>query len=154
MGQDATLPGATTLNDIFQISRNFNYQKKSLKETNVSRHVIHGFTISVPVLVFFVFRQLLLSNGKISSKYLFWNERTQRADGRWQQESLVLFTFKLVLYFNWIIISDQTKDYLPINRDKFLQIQYGFYRYALQIHYQLWWARYDSLLLKEHVPRT
>ena len=32
---------------------------------------IHGFTISVPVLILPVFRQLLLRNGKISSKCLF-----------------------------------------------------------------------------------
>ena len=48
---------------------------------------IHGFTISVPILILLVFRQLLLRNGKISSKFLFWNERTQRADSRRQQES-------------------------------------------------------------------
>ena len=33
--------------------------------------VIHGFTISVPVLILPVFRQLLLRNEKISSKCLF-----------------------------------------------------------------------------------
>ena len=32
---------------------------------------INGFTISVPVLTLLVFRQLLLRNGKISSKFLF-----------------------------------------------------------------------------------
>ena len=32
---------------------------------------IHGFIISVPVLISSVFWQLLLRNGKISSKYLF-----------------------------------------------------------------------------------
>ena len=44
--------------------------------------------------------------------------------------TLVLYIFKLVLYFNWIIISNQAKYYLPINRENFLQIQYGFYRHA------------------------
>ena len=47
---------------------------------------IHGFTISVQVLLLPIFRQFLLRNGKISSKSLFWNERTQRADNRWQQQ--------------------------------------------------------------------
>ena len=49
--------------------------------------LIRGFTISVSVFSLPVFRQLLLRNGKISSKYLFWNEKTQRADDRWQQQS-------------------------------------------------------------------
>ena len=53
------------------------------------------------------------------------------------QLTLVLYTFKLVLYYNWIIISNQIKNYLPIKRANFLLIQYGFYRHALQIHYQL-----------------
>ena len=34
----------------------------------------NGFTISVPVLILPIFWQLLLRNGKISSKCLFWNE--------------------------------------------------------------------------------
>ena len=42
--------------------------------------------------------------------------------------TLVLYTFKVVLYFNWIIISNQMKYYLPIKRYNFLQIRYGFYR--------------------------
>ena len=49
--------------------------------------LIRGFTISVSIFSLPVFRQLLLRNGKISSKYLFWNEKTQRADDRWQQQS-------------------------------------------------------------------
>ena len=106
--------------------------------------LIHGYTISVPVLILAVFRQLLLRNGKISSKSLFWNERTQRADSRKvtsqaPQVTLVLYILKLVLYFNLNIISNQIKYYLAINRRNFLQIQYGFYRHALQIQYQLGW---------------
>ena len=45
---------------------------------------------SVSVLILPVFRQLLQRNGSISIKYLFWNEGTQRADSRWQQQ--VYFT--------------------------------------------------------------
>ena len=52
--------------------------------------------------------------------------------------TLVLYTFILVLYFKWTIISNQIKYFLPIKRDNFLQKQYGFYRDALQINYQLW----------------
>ena len=43
---------------------------------------IHGFTISVPVHVLPVFRQLLLRNRNISSKSFFWNKWTQHADSR------------------------------------------------------------------------
>ena len=46
--------------------------------------LIHGFTIPVPILIFPIYWQLLLRNGKISSKYLFWKERTQRWDSIWQ----------------------------------------------------------------------
>ena len=55
------------------------------------------------------------------------------------QVTLVLYISKLVLYFNSSIISNQIKYYLAKNRRNFLQIQHGFYRHALQIHYQLWW---------------
>ena len=44
------------------------------------------------------------------------------------QSTLVLNIFKLVMYLNGIIISNQTKYYLPTNRESFLQIQYGFYQ--------------------------
>ena len=53
--------------------------------------------------------------------------------------TLVWYIFKLLLYFNYIIISNQNKSYLAINRGSVLQIRYGFYRHALQIHYQPWW---------------
>ena len=110
---------------------------------------IHGFTISVPVLILPVFWQLLLRNGKISSKCLFWNERTQRADSRWQQQSYftsisinfsIIYMFKLVLYFNSVIISNQIKYYLARNRGIFCK-------------YSIATVSNDSFLLKEHVPR-
>ena len=53
--------------------------------------------------------------------------------------TLVWYIFKLVLYFNSVIISKQNKSYLAINRGSALQIRYVFYRHALQIHYQPWW---------------
>ena len=52
------------------------------------------------------------------------------------QLTLALYIFKLALDFNSIIISNQMKFHLAINTDSFLQIQYGFYRHALQIHNQ------------------
>ena len=45
----------------------------------------------------------------------------------------------MVLYFNWTIFTNKTKYYLPINRESFLQIRYGFYSHALRIRYLLWW---------------
>ena len=53
------------------------------------------------------------------------------------QLTLVLYIFKLVLYFSSIIISNQIKYYLARNRRNFLQIQCGFYSHTLQIYYQL-----------------
>ena len=59
------------------------------------------------------------------------------------QLTLVLHIFKLALYFNLIIVSNQIKYYLVINRGNFLQIRYGFYKHTFQtqLHYQLyvWW---------------
>ena len=51
--------------------------------------------------------------------------------------TLVLHIFKLALYFNSGIISNQIKYYLATDRKNVLQIQYKFYRHTLQIHYQL-----------------
>ena len=76
-----------------------------------------------------VFWELLLRNGNISSKFLFWYKRTQHAGTKWQQKSyftstsitLALYIFKLVLYFNSIIISNKLKYCLAINRGNFLQ---------------------------------
>ena len=42
-----------------------------------------------------------------------------------------LYIFKLVLYLDTTAISNQIKYYLTTNRGNFLEIQYGFYRYAL-----------------------
>ena len=135
-------------------------KKNKISFLRDTKKVIHGFTILVRVLILPVFRQLLLRNRKMSSKSLFWNERTQRTVSRNNskitsqalQLTLVLYIFKLVLYFNLIIVSDEIKYYLAINRGNFLQIQYGFHRHNFQIHSQL--AMSDGLLLKEHVPRN
>ena len=70
--------------------------------------------------------------------------------------NLVLHIFKLVLYFNSFIISNQIKYCLAVNRGSFLQIQYGFYRYALQFHYQnlkevnAWNETVWSIMMKAH----
>ena len=71
---------------------------------------IHGFIISVPVLVLPIFRQLLLRNRKISCKSLFWIERTLSANNRWQQQSyfkgflnnfdITHFNIGIILRFN------------------------------------------------------
>ena len=108
---------------------------------------INGFTISVSVLILPAFRQLLLRNKIISSISLVeTSERSvQTADNKSKftsqapQVTLVLFIFKLIFYFNSSIISNQIKYYLAINTENFLQVQYGFYRQTLPIHYQLWW---------------
>ena len=70
---------------------------------------IHGLTTSVTVFILPVFGQLLLRNGKILSKSLFWKERTWRADSRSQHESH--FTSTLVnfsiIFSNWYYISSE-----------------------------------------------
>ena len=132
-------------------------KKNKISFLHDTKKVIHGFTM---VLILPVFRQLLLRNRKMSCKSLFWNERTQRTVSRNNskltsqalQLTLVLYIFKLVLYFNLIIVSNEIKYYLAINRGNFLQIRYGFHRHNFQIHSQL--AMSDGLLLKEHVPRN
>ena len=63
--------------------------------------------------------------------------------------TLVVCIFKLALYFNSIIISNQINYYLVINGGDFLQIEYGFM--GMPCRYTI---SYDGLLLKEHVPRT
>ena len=71
--------------------------------------LLHGFTISVLVLILPVFRCLLLRNGNVSSEYLFWNERPQRADSKWQQESYftsTLINFSII-FSNWYYISTE-----------------------------------------------
>ena len=60
--------------------------------------------------------------------------------------TLVSYVFKLVSYFDSVVISNQIKYCLATSRGTFLQVQYGFYRYNLQIRH--------GLLLKDHLPRT
>ena len=48
------------------------------------------------------------------------------------QLTLVLYLFKLVLYFKSIIISNKIKSYSARNRGNFPQIQYGFYRHIVK----------------------
>ena len=102
----------------------YRYVSVLLHMSKIFERLIHGFTISVPGLILPVFRHLLLRNRKMWNKSLFWNERIY-----------ILYIFKLVLYFNSFIISNQVKYYLTRNRWNFLQIQYGFYGHALQIYY-------------------
>ena len=45
--------------------------------------------------------------------------------------TFVLYSFKLVLYLDTTAISNQIKDNLTTNRGNFLEMLYGFYRYAL-----------------------
>ena len=65
------------------------------------------------------------------------------------QLTLVLYIFKLVLYFNSIIISNQIKYYFAINGGDFCwYIQHGFSKHALQIHYQSWRSVIESASTK------
>ena len=65
------------------------------------------------------------------------------------QVTLVLCIFKLVLYFNSSIISNQIKYYLAINRR-------NFYRYSMAFTGRVcrFTMGYDGLLFKESLPRT
>ena len=62
------------------------------------------------------------------------------------QTTLVLNSFKWVLHLGTTAIGNHIKYYLTTNRGNFLEIQYGFYKCALQIYY--------GLFLKEDLPRT
>ena len=53
----------------------------------------------------------------------------------------------MVLNLGAAAISNQIKYYFTTNRGKFLEMQYGFYRYALL-------AVFYDFLMKEHLPRT
>ena len=75
-------------------------------------------------------------------------EDNRKVTSQAPQVTLVLYILKLVLYYNLNIISNQIKYYLAINRRNFLQIQYGFYRHALQIQYQLWWRVIERICTK------
>ena len=77
------------------------------------------------------------SNSKVTSQAL--------------QVNLVLYVFKLVLYFNSSIFSNQIKYYLAIKRRNFLQVQYDFYRHALQIDNHLWWLVIKKTCAKKEV---
>ena len=83
-----------------------------------------GFAISVPVLILPIFRRLLLRNSKFSSKCLFSNEQTQRADSRWQQQTYYksilnkfdIIQFQIALNLDTTAISNQIKYYLTTNK--------------------------------------
>ena len=115
---------------------------------------IHGFTISFPVLILPVFRQLLLRTEKFRV-YLCFETSMQTADDNSKVTSQaplvtsVLYIFKLVLYFNSSIISNQIKHYLAIKGRNFLQIHMAFTGMLCRFT-----ISYHGLLLKEHVPRT
>ena len=68
--------------------------------------------------------------------------------------TLALYILKLVLYFNSIIISNQIKYYLAINRWSFHQIRYDFYKHAFRIHNQQWWLVIERACTKSSVSRT
>ena len=62
--------------------------------------------------------------------------------------TLMSHIFKLVLYFNSIITSNQIKYYSARNRGNVLQIQYDFYRYALPLSTMIacyWTSTYRGL---------
>ena len=55
----------------YRRDRKINFADLKIDKLNQIKQLIHGFTISVPVLILPIFRQFLLRNGKISSKSLF-----------------------------------------------------------------------------------
>ena len=122
------------------------YSQWSLKNTR--------FTISFPVLILPVFRQLLLRTEKFPV-YLCFETSMQTANDNSKVTSQaplvtsVLYIFKLVLYFNSSIISNQIKHYLAIKGRNFLQIHMAFTGMLCRFT-----ISYHGLLLKEHVPRT
>ena len=112
------------------------YSQWSLKNTRIYN------LISGPH--FTRFSAVVAKNGKISSLSLFWNKH---ADSRWQQQSYFRSTSSdfSIIYFQ-IGIVFQLKYYqypnqalLSNKRKEFSTDTYGFYRHALQIHYQLSW---------------
>ena len=106
---------------------------------------------------------LLLRNGKISSKSLFWNDRTQRSDSRWQKQSYFTSTwikFSITyfhdLFSNWYYTLTQL---LSVTKQVLLSNKLTEYSAETVWLLQAWFANllgisYDSLLLKEHVPST
>ena len=101
------------------------------------------------------FLAVVAKKWKISGKSLFWNERTQRAHSRWQQESY--FTNFSIIYFQIGIIF-QLNYYIPVTKPSitYKQKEITFCRYNMAFTGMLcrFTIRYDSLLLKEHVQRT
>ena len=73
---------------------------------------MHEFTISVPVLVLPVFRQLLHSEHRVQTA----DNSNSTVTSQVLQLTLVLYIFKLVLYFISIIINNHIKCHLAINR--------------------------------------
>ena len=99
---------------------------------------IHGFTISIPVLILFIFWLLLLRNRKNPNKCFETGEYSvqttddnSKLTSKTFQMIFKLYSFKAVLYLDTAAISNQIKYYLTTNRWNFLEMQCGFYRYAL-----------------------
>ena len=99
---------------------------------------IHGFTISIPVLILFIFWLLLLRNRKNPNKCFETGEYSvqttddnSKLTSKTFQMIFKLYSFKVVLYLDTAAISNQIKYYLTTIRWNFLEMQCGFYRYAL-----------------------
>ena len=73
---------------------------------------MHEFTVSVPVLVLPVFRQLLHSEHSVQTA----DNSNSTVTSQVLQLTLVLYIFKLVLYFISSIINNHIKCHLVINR--------------------------------------
>ena len=71
---------------------------------------MHGFTISVPVLILPVFRQLLHSEHSVKTA-----ANNSTVTSQVLQLTLVLYIIKLVLYFDSIIYNNQIKCHVAIN---------------------------------------
>ena len=111
--------------------------------------LLHGFTISVLVLILPVFRYLLLRNGNVSSEYLFWNERPQRADSKWQQESYftsTLINFSII-FSNWYYISTEL---LSVTKPSITYQSKVFCKYISYSNKALMNFHHDAL--NNHVP--
>ena len=72
---------------------------------------MHGFTISVPVLILPVFRQLLHSKHSVKTA----DNNNSTVTSQVLQLTLVLYIIKLVLYFDSIIINNKIKCHVAIN---------------------------------------
>ena len=86
--------------------------------------ILHGFTISVLVLVLPIFPQLLLRNEKILSKSLLSIEWTQHVNSRWQQRSyftsfssnwdIICFQIDIIIRFNCY----KQSDHILLNQER------------------------------------